>query len=156
MLITAVYIPPDTNTGIALSLLSATDKLQWSQPEGVNIIAGKFYQANLKSVLPKFYKHVSCVTRGGDALLKDFTQTLNFHTKPNKAIQVPYLGQSDNLFLLLTPAYTSLRRSATPVTKIITTWPEDVFPQLQRCFQHTESIVFEHQDLTIHTEAMLF
>ena len=41
------------------------------------------------------------------------------------------------------------------MTKTITTWPEDVPTQPQHCFQHTEWSVFEHQDLTIHTEAVL-
>ena len=31
---------------------------------GVQIVAVDFNQANLKSVLPKFYQHVSCATRG--------------------------------------------------------------------------------------------
>ena len=62
-----------------------------------------------------------------------FTQTLNMHTEP----------------------YNSHTHTTTPVTKTITTRHEDTLPQLQHCFQHAEWSVFEHQDLSVHTEAVL-
>lgn len=50
VLIMAVYIPPDANTSIALSVLSHTiNKLQQAHPDGVHIVAGDFYQANVIS-----------------------------------------------------------------------------------------------------------
>ena len=72
-----------------------------------------------------------------------------------RAIPLPHLGQSDHLSLLLTPAYTPLRRSAPLQTKTITTWPQDALSQLQDCFLHTEWDVFKHQDLAVHTESVL-
>ena len=152
VLITAVYIPPDANTSIALSMLADTiNKLQRSHPDGVHIVAGDFNQANLKSILPKFYQHVSCATRGKNTLDHVYTNFKHAY----RAIQYPNLAQSDHMSLLLAPAYTPLRRSTTPVTKTITTWPEDALPQLQNCFQHTDWSVFEHPDLSVHTEAVL-
>lgn len=69
VIITAVYIPPDANVSTALSLLSnSINKQQESHPDGVHIIAGDFNQANLKSILPKFYQHVKRPTRGVNTL----------------------------------------------------------------------------------------
>ena len=152
MLITAVYIPPVANVGIALSLLlKAINTQQRAHPDGVHIIAGDFNQANLKSVLPKFYQHVKCPTRGKNTLDHVYTNIKHAY----RAIPLPHLGQSDHLSLLLTPAYTPLRRSAPLQTKTITTWPQDALSQLQDCFLHTEWDVFKHQDLAVHTESVL-
>lgn len=65
----AVYIPPSANTKLALDvLLSATNKLQTVYPDAIFIIAGDFNQANLKTVLSKFYQFVTCPTRGQNVL----------------------------------------------------------------------------------------
>ena len=149
MLITAVYIPPDANVSIALS--DTINKLQQVHPDGVHIIAGDFNQAKLKSVLPNFYQHVKCPTRGSNTLDHVYTNI----NQAYRAIPLPHLGQSDHLSLFLTPAYIPLRRSSTPLTKTITTWPEDALLQLQDCFADTEWSIFEHQDLAANTEAVL-
>ena len=71
MLITAVYIPPDADANIALAQLHDVIRKQQSmEPETVTIIAGDFNHANLKVVLPKFYQHVKCATRGEKTLDK--------------------------------------------------------------------------------------
>ena len=41
-------------------------------PEAVHIIAGDFNHANLKVILPKFYRHIKCATRGEKTLDKAF------------------------------------------------------------------------------------
>lgn len=65
VVITAVYVPPDANIKSALAyLLTAIRKQQQAYPEGAFVIAGDFNRANLKTVLPKFYQHVKCPTRG--------------------------------------------------------------------------------------------
>ena len=97
--ITAVYLPPDANTSIALSLLLDTiKKRQRCHPDDVHIVAGDFNQANLKSVLPKFYQHVSCATRGENTY---FVYTNIKHAY--RAIQLPHLGQSDQPLCSLPP-----------------------------------------------------
>ena len=69
VIVTAVYIPPDASVNTALSLLLNTiNEQQWAHPNGVHIIAGDFNKANLKTVLPKFYQHVKCATRGESTL----------------------------------------------------------------------------------------
>ena len=64
-IITAVYIPPDANTSLALSLLYDTIvKLMRDHPDGFFVVAGDFNRACLKSVLPRFVQYVQCPTRG--------------------------------------------------------------------------------------------
>lgn len=117
VLITAVYIPPNANTSVALMLIADTiNTLQQAHPDGVHIIAGDFNQANIKSVLPKFYQYVECSTRGVNTLDHVYTNIKYAY----RAIQLPHLGQSDHLSLLLTPAYTPLRRRSIPMTNTIT------------------------------------
>ncbi|KAL1260011.1 hypothetical protein QQF64_007838 [Cirrhinus molitorella] len=68
VIVTVVYIPPDANVNIALSLLlNAMNGQQQAYPDGVHIIAGDLNKANLKSVLPRFYQHVKFSTRGEKA-----------------------------------------------------------------------------------------
>ena len=58
--ITAVYIPPIANTKEALSTLyQSVSSMQNSNADSVYVIAGDFNQANLKTVLPHYYKHAN-------------------------------------------------------------------------------------------------
>lgn len=113
---------------------NAIDKQQSAHPDGVHIIAGDFNQANLKSVLPKFYQHVKRSTRGENIL--DHVHTNIKHAY--RAIPLPHLGQLDHLSLPLTAAYTPLRRKTRSHKATIKTWPEDALFQLQDCFADTD------------------
>ncbi len=64
---TAVYIPPQADTGLALSKLH--DELSGyinKHPDAASIIAGDFNKAILRKVMPNFHQHVSCPTRGSE------------------------------------------------------------------------------------------
>ncbi|KAF7700486.1 hypothetical protein HF521_003444 [Silurus meridionalis] len=75
IVVTAVYIPPDANAKLAMEELhAAISKQQSTHPEGAIIVAGDFNHSNLKSVLPKFHRNVSCSTRGD----KTLDQIINF------------------------------------------------------------------------------
>lgn len=103
--IMAIYVPPDANAKQAMKeLLAAISKQQTAHPEGAFIAAGGFNHSNLKSVLPKFYQHVSCPTRGDRILDKVYTNIPEAY----KATPLLHLGQSDHLSLLLVPRYTPL------------------------------------------------
>ena len=150
--ITAAYIPPDANVNTALSLLlNIINEQQRAHPNGVHIIAGDFNKANLKTVPPKFYQHVKCATRGENTLDHVYTNIKHAY----RAIPLPHLGQSDHLSLLLSPAYTPLRRRVRLTTKTVTTWPDDALSKLQDCFQQTDWDLFEHQELGTHTGTLL-
>lgn len=77
-------------------------------------------------LMPNFCQHVKCPTRGNNILDHAYTNTKHAH----RVTQHPHLGQSDHLSLLLTPAYTPLRRSTISLVKTITIWPEDALLQL--------------------------
>ena len=67
ILFVAVYLPPQTDTGTktALSqLFKEISKQETPHPEAALLLAGDFNAGKLKSVLPNFYQHVKCATRG--------------------------------------------------------------------------------------------
>ncbi len=75
---TAVYIPPQADTGLALSKLH--DEISGyinKHPDAASIIAGDFNKANLRKVMPNFHQHVSCPTRGPNTLDHCYTQFKN-------------------------------------------------------------------------------
>ena len=89
-----MYIPPDAIVNTALSvLLNTRNEQQRAHPDGVHIIAGDFNRANLKTVLPKFYQHVKCSTRGKNTLDHVYTNIKHAY----RAIPLPHLGPSDHL-----------------------------------------------------------
>lgn len=98
-----------------------------------------------KRVLPKFYLHVKCATRGKNTL--DHV-TLTMHTEPYPS---PTLASQTDRSLLLSPAYTPFRLRARPITKTVITWPDDALTKLQDCFQQTDWDLFEQQELKTQT-----
>jgi hypothetical protein len=63
----AVYIPPQTEAGTKTALnelYSAIRKQENAHPAVALLVAGDFNAGKLKSVLPHFYQHVKCATRG--------------------------------------------------------------------------------------------
>ena len=149
---TVVYIPPEASTKLAIGLLHGSISSQLSRyPDAVHIIAGDFNHADLKAALPRFHQHVKCATRGANTLDKVYSNIkLGYRAK-----QLPHLGQSDHMSLLLIPAYTPIRKSAPVITKTVKTWPEDASQQLQDCFDRTNWDIFEHQDLNVFTDSVL-
>ncbi len=78
IVITAVYIPLQADTSLALSKLH--DELSGyinKHPDAASIIAGDFNKANFKKVMPNFHQHVSCPTRGPNTLDHGYTQTFS-------------------------------------------------------------------------------
>ncbi|CAJ1076957.1 uncharacterized protein LOC125983400 [Xyrichtys novacula] len=152
VILTAVYIPPDANAKVASNHLHSSIGSQESKyPDAVHIVAGDFNHADLKTVLPKFYQHVKCTTRGDKTLDKVYSNIkLGYRAKP-----LPHLGQSDHLSLLLIPAYAPLRKSTPTITKTVTTWPDGASQQLQDCLDRTNWEVFLHHDLEIFTGSVL-
>ncbi len=76
---TAVYIPPQADTSLALSKLH--EELSGyinKHPDAASIIAGDFNKANLRKVMPTFHQHVSCPTRGPNTLDHCYTQFKTF------------------------------------------------------------------------------
>ncbi len=102
IIVTAVYIPPQSDTGLALSKLH--DVLSGyinKHPDTAFIIVGDFNKANLRQVMPNFYQHVSCPTRGPNTLDHCYSQFKNAY----KARSLPAFGKSDHAAIFLTPEY---------------------------------------------------
>ncbi len=119
IVVTAVYIPPQADTSLALSKLH--DELSGyinKHPDAAYIIAGDFNKANLKKVMPNFHQHISCPTRGLNTLDHCYTQFKNAY----KAHSLPAFGKSDHAAIFLTPDYKQKIVHEPPVEREVTRW----------------------------------
>lgn len=117
--------------------------------EAVNIIAGKFIHADLKTVLPIFHQHVKCASRGASELDKVYTNIkLAYRARP-----LPHRGQSDHMSsMLLILAFNPLRKTALTTTRIVKTW---LGGASLSCFDRTSWDIFEHQNLEVDTDTVM-
>ncbi len=119
ILVSAVYIPPQADTSVALSNLH--DEISGyinKHPDAACIIAGDFNKANLKKVLPNFHQHISCPTRGLNTLDHCYTPLNNAY----KAHSLPAFGKSDHVAIFLTPEYKQRIAREPPVEREVTRW----------------------------------
>lgn len=131
IIIVAVYVPPSTNMNISVQ--------QMAHPDAFFIVAGDFNQAILKSVLPKFYKHVNFATRGKNTLDLVYTNIKNSY----RAAALPHIGSSNHLAVILTPAYRPRVKQEKPVVREVKMWPQEATPALQDCFETTRWDIFK-------------
>ena len=93
VILTAVYKQPRTNATTALRQLSDTvTKFENDHPDAVSIVAGDFNHTNMKTVLPKYYQHVSCPTRGDKILDHCYSTIKNAY----RSMPRPHYGRSDH------------------------------------------------------------
>ena len=67
ILFVAIHLPPQTDAGTKTTLnqlYNAITKQENAHSEAVLLVARDFNAGKLKSVLPNFYQHVTCATRG--------------------------------------------------------------------------------------------
>ncbi len=124
---TAVYIPPQADTSLALSKLH--EELSGyinKHPDAASIIAGDFNKANLRKVMPNFHQHVSCPTRGPNTLDHCYTQFKNAY----KARSLPAFGKSDHAAIFLTPEYKQIVQES-PGVREVTRWSSHSEAMLQ-------------------------
>ncbi len=128
IVVTAVYIPPQADTSLALSKLH--DELSGyinKHPDAACIIAGDFNKANLKKVIPNFHQHISCPTRGLNTLDHCYTPLKNAY----KAHSLPAFGKSDHVAIFLTSEYKQRIVHEPPVEREVTRWSSHSEAMLQ-------------------------
>ncbi len=128
IIVTAVYIPPQADTSLALSKLH--DELSGyinKHPDAACIIAGDFNKANLRKVMLNFQQHIFCPTRGQNTLDHCYTQFKNAY----KARSLPAFGKSDHAAIFLTPEYKQRIVQKPPVEREVTRWSSHSEAMLQ-------------------------
>ncbi len=139
IVVTAVYIPPQADTSLALSKLH--DELSGyinKHPDAASIIAEDFNKANLKKVMPNFHQHVSCPTRGPNTLDHCYTQ----FKKAYKARSLPAFGKSDHAAIFLTPEYKQRIVQEPPVEREVTCWSSHSEAMLQAALDDVDWDMF--------------
>ncbi len=125
---TAVYIPTQADTSLALSKLHEEISGYINKhPDAASIIAGDFNKANLRKVMPTFHQHVSCPTRGPNTLDHCYTQFKNAY----KARSLPAFGKSDHAAIFLTPEYKQRIVQESPGEREVTRWSSHSEAMLQ-------------------------
>ena len=97
------------------------------------LVARDFNIGKLKSVLPNFYQHVTCATRGKKTLDLLFST----HRDVYKALPCPPFGKTDHNSILQIPAYKKKLKQEEPVTRSIRKWLDGADATLQDCFAST-------------------
>ena len=85
------HLPPQTDAGTKTAvneLYKAIRKQENANPEAVPLVAVDFNAGKLKSVLPNFYQHVTCTTKGKNLTFIPHTET---HTKLSLALHLANL-----------------------------------------------------------------
>ncbi len=152
--VTAVYIPPQADTSLALSKLH--DELNGyinKHLDSASIIAGDFNKANLKKVMPNFHQHVSCPTRGLNTLDHCYTP----FKKAYKARSLPAFGKSDHAAISLTPEYKQRIVQEPPVEREVTRWSSHSEAMLQVALDDVDWDMFRasSSDVSEFTEVAL-
>ncbi len=160
IVITAVYIPPQADTSLALSTLhDVLSGYNIKHPDAAFIIAGDFNKANLKKVMPNFHQHISCPTRRLNTLDHYYTPLKNAY----KAHSQLAFGKSDHAAIFLTPEYKQRIVHEPPVEREVTRWSSHSEAMLQASlddvdwdmFRASSSDVSEFTDVALSFVNML-
>ncbi len=139
IIVTAVYIPPQADTSLALSKLH--DVLSGyinKHPDAVSIIVGDINKANLRMVMPNFHQHLSCPTRGLNTLDHCYTPFKNAYN----ARSLPAFGKSYYAAIFLIPEYKQRLVQEYPVEREVTHWSSHSEAMLQAALDDVDWEMF--------------
>lgn len=153
VILTAVYIPPQTNAATAISQLSdIVTEHENSSPDCVSLIAGDFNKASLRKELPKYVQQVTCAARGVNIFDHRYSTIKNaFHS----VARAP-LGNSDHNMIHLVPSYKQQIKRENPVKPTVRTWTDAAAETLRGCLEDTDWGVFRDaaSDIDEYTETV--
>ncbi len=139
IVVTAVYIPPQAGTSLALSkLYDVLSEYINKHPDAASIIAEDFNKANLKKGMPNFHQHVSCPTRGPNTLDRCYTPFKNAY----KARSLTAFGKSDHAAIFLTPEYKKRIVQEPPMEREVTHWSSHFEAMLQAALDDVDWDMF--------------
>jgi len=123
VIITAVYIPPQGDTDMALSdVHDVLCRHQTQHPDVAVVVAGEVNKANLKKVMPNFHQHIACATRGERTLDHCYTP----FKRGYKAAPLPAFGKSDHAAIFLLPEYKQRIVGEVVVMREVKRWSDQV------------------------------
>ena len=134
----AFYIPPQTDAGTKTALnelYSSISKQENAHPDAELL------------VLPNFYQHVKCTTRGK----KTLDHLYSIHRDMYKSLPRNPFGQSDRNSILLIPVYKQKLKQEAPVTRSIKKWSDEADAKLQDCFASTDWNMFWDPPVTLRS-----
>ena len=88
-IIVAVYLPPQTDAGTKTTLnelYQAISKQDHANPEATLLVAADYNAGTFKSILPHFYQHVKCATRGKITLDHLYSTQRHVQSSPSPSI----------------------------------------------------------------------
>ncbi len=139
IIFTAVYIPPQADTSLALFKLHDVLSGYINKHSDVaSIIAGEFNKASFRQVMPNFHQHVSCPTRGPNTLDHCYTQFKNAY----KTRSLPAFGKSDHAAIILTTEYKQRLVQEPPVEREVMCWSSHSEAMLQAALDDVDWDMF--------------
>ena len=139
VIMTAVYIPPNVSTDIAISELQVViNKQQQRHPGAALIVLGDFNRAKLTRGLPEFKQHINFPTRGDNILDHCYTPFRDCY----KATSMPAFDKSDHVAVFLVPKYKQKILQEAPVTKDVQRWSDQSETLLQDALENADWEMF--------------
>ncbi|XP_059805435.1 uncharacterized protein LOC132380556 isoform X1 [Hypanus sabinus] len=139
-ILTAAYIPPQTDTKPALdSLCAVINSFERRYPEALFIIAGHFNHADFRSVSPHYYQHVSFATSGPNTLDHCYTTIREAY----RSIPRQHLSNPAHRAVFLIPAYRQKVKREKPEQKLVPCWSEETKEILRDCFESVDWKMFK-------------
>ncbi len=99
---------------------------------------GDFNKANFRTIVPKYFQHITINTRGDRVLDHCYSPFRDAY----KSFPRPPFGKSDHAFVLFLPAYRQKLKSEAPALRTIQCWSDQSDAILQDCFDHMDWDMF--------------